>query len=51
MKKYYKYELNIIAANILSLVMLIIPIVILFIFKVYEIGCTALTTILFTMIV
>lgn len=51
MKKYYKYELNIMSANILSLVMLIIPIVILFIFKVDVIGCTALTTILFTMIV
>ena len=51
MKKYYKYELNIMSANILSLVMLIIPIIILFIFKVDVIEGTALTTILFTMVV
>lgn len=33
MKKYYKYELNILLANILSLVMLIIPIIVLSILK------------------
>ncbi len=29
MKKYYKYELNMLIANILSLVMMIVPIIIL----------------------